>query len=217
MQGVITSAETLFPHQRKLLEQAFKAPVFNRYGSREFSSLAMECKAHHGLHLDQIRNYYEFLPLSEGLSEIVVTQLTNNAMPLIRYRTGDMVRLDENLENGSRCSCGSPLRRVGSIEGRTWDLIRGKSGVVITGTFWRLLRSRPGTVQFQVHQRSFEHIDISLVVDADWKSDTEDYYRRKIQDQFNEHIAIVFHYPDEIPAVASGKHRFVISDLERND
>jgi phenylacetate-CoA ligase len=211
--GVMTSAETLQPDQRELIEKAFRAPVYNRYGSREFSSLAMECSAHSGLHLDEIRNYFEFLPVSDGLAEIVVTQLTNQAMPLIRYRTGDIARLSDKDSSVEYCSCGSALSKVAGIEGRTWDLIRGKSGEVITGTFWRLLRSRPGTVQFQVHQRNLEQIEINLLTNEQWQPENEEYYRQMTQSQFQDPVTIRFNYPDEIPASASGKHRFVISDV----
>jgi len=216
LRGVITSAETLFPWQRELIETAFGVPVFNRYGCREFSTLAMECGCHRGLHLDAIRNYYEFLPLHDDLYEIVVTQLTNRAMPLIRYRTGDIARLPQT-GRPFDCDCSLPLPCILGVEGRTFDLIHGREGEVVTGTFWTLLlRSRPGTVQFQVHQRSYESIEIKLVTDSAWQQETEEYYRSSIQAQFHYPVEITFSFPESIPASASGKHRFVVSDLAGN-
>ena len=67
--AVISAAETLDDVSRKLIEQTFRVPVFNRYGSREFGLIAMECNRHVGLHIDCERIYLDMLddPHSPGM------------------------------------------------------------------------------------------------------------------------------------------------------
>jgi len=57
-----------------------------------------------------------------GTGELIVTDLTNTAMPLIRYRTGDSVTL------GRKCGCGRSFTTIEKVEGRSYDLIEDSSG-----------------------------------------------------------------------------------------
>ena len=211
--AVMSSAETLFHDQRKLIEKAFGVPVFNRYGSREFGTLGMECNNHEGIHLDEIRNYFEFLPIKDDMYEIVVTQLINEAMPLIRYRTFDIARISQDTQH-KKCPCGSPFKKVEGIEGRIFDLVYGKDGEIVTGTFWTLLlRSKPGVVKFQVHQVKPDHIKIHLVTSKVYEQKSEGFFKTKIQEQFEKPVRLDFIYEKEIKPQKSGKHRFIISDV----
>ena len=49
--GIMTSAESIYPEQRALIARVFRAPVFDRYGSREAGNMAWECDHHRGLHV----------------------------------------------------------------------------------------------------------------------------------------------------------------------
>ena len=90
----MVTAGTLFEPIRQTIESVFQAPVFNRYGSREVGDIACECEAHSGLHVALPTQFVEILrpdgtAAGPGeIGEIVVTSLTNFAMPLIRYRIG---------------------------------------------------------------------------------------------------------------------------------
>ncbi len=93
--AILSTAGTLYPQFRDTIETALNAPVFNRYGSREVGDIACECSYHNGLHVSVPIHYVEILkengePAKPGeIGEIVITLLTNFAMPLIRYRIGD--------------------------------------------------------------------------------------------------------------------------------
>ncbi len=94
-QSIVTSAEILEEHERRLLEEVFRCPVFNRYGCREVSVVASECAEHSGLHVMAEGLYVEIEtphgPAAPGeMGAILVTDLLNHAMPLIRYRIGDL-------------------------------------------------------------------------------------------------------------------------------
>ncbi len=105
--AIVTSAESLDDDDRTLLERTFGCPVFNRYGCREVSVIASECAAHTGLHVMAEGLYLEIEtptgPAKPGeVGSILVTDLLNVAMPLIRYRIGDM-----GSWAAGRCSCGA--------------------------------------------------------------------------------------------------------------
>ncbi|SHE68026.1 phenylacetate-CoA ligase [Desulfofundulus australicus DSM 11792] len=59
--AIMTSAGTLYPHIREVIERVFMAPVFNRYGSREVGDMACECEAHQGLHVNPLTHYLEIV------------------------------------------------------------------------------------------------------------------------------------------------------------
>src|SRR5690606_30868307 len=93
-QGIVCSAELLTDENRKLIEQTFGCPVFDRYGCREFAVIASECEVHDGMHINAENLLVEVLrdgePCVDQDGEIVVTDLRNLAMPMIRYRIKDM-------------------------------------------------------------------------------------------------------------------------------
>ena len=81
-QAIVTSAEMLTPENRQLIEEVFAAPVYNRYGSREFSVIASECLERDGLHVMQEGLYLEIMKdgrhVKPGeLGELFVTDLLN--------------------------------------------------------------------------------------------------------------------------------------------
>ena len=120
----LSHGEMLLPHVRHLVKRAFGAESFNFYGSAEFPRLGWECEAHEGIHTIPRAAIIEVVdgdgePVGEGeRGEIVVSGLVNSAMPLIRYRLGDM-----GVWSGEPCSCGRPFPLIKSLEGRKDDFV----------------------------------------------------------------------------------------------
>jgi len=90
----------------------------------------VECEALAGYHLREADHYYEIVNPVSSMSkapgesgEIVVTTLTRTAMPLIRYRTGEMSRFLSD-----PCPCGTVLRRMDKVKGRASDMVKLPSG-----------------------------------------------------------------------------------------
>ncbi len=118
------------PHSedtRRRIEQAFDIKVYNCFGLSEMQGpgVAMECEAQDGLHVWGDHFIVEILhpetlePLPEGEEgELVLTTLTREAMPLLRYRTRDLTRLIPGI-----CPCGLAHPRVARLTGRTDDMI----------------------------------------------------------------------------------------------
>lgn len=213
-QAVITSAETLFDHQRELIESAFGCRVFNRYGCREFGNIAHECAEHSGLHVIADRLYLEFLdngrPVNTGeTGEIFVTDLDNYGMPFIRYKIGDM-----GVPSDRKCKCGRGLPLVEKVEGRVFDVVRTPSGQALGGTFWTLLsRAVEGIRQFQVIQTEIEGVTIKIIVDGTFRNESLEYLQKKIAEHCGRDFKVYFQIVDNIPLTKSGKFRFVISEI----
>lgn len=99
------------------LKKRYRADVFNIYAPLESGMTAMfyECEEHQSLHLQEDYYYAEIVNMQTGevvtdgsMGELVITSLTAEAMPCIRYRTGQIAALDRR----SQCNCGRTFARV---------------------------------------------------------------------------------------------------------
>lgn len=129
--SVLLAADIAPPSVVKGIRNTWQCQVYTHHGHTEFGySLAVDCQHHNGLHtrdaemivevIDPITN----LPIEPNeLGEIVVTTLANEAMPLVRYRTGNLARLVVE-----PCGCGGILHRLSGVEGRLRNNIALSNG-----------------------------------------------------------------------------------------
>lgn len=161
--GVISSAEKLFDYQRAAMEEVFGAPVFDRYGCREVMLIAAECERHAGLHVTVDNLYVEILRNGrlcgpDETGEILLTDLHNYGMPLIRYRVGDAGSWKRD-----SCACGRSLPLLNVVEGRTLDLITTPSGRMVPGEFFpHLLKDFPAIRRYQIVQERRDLVRLRL-------------------------------------------------------
>lgn len=119
--GVLSSAEPLGSALGRALRQQWRCEVLDHYGLTETAyGGAVECPAHDGFHVRELDVLVEIVDISGSAvlppgeeGEVVITTLEREAMPLVRYRTGDAACLLPG-----PCACGSPLRRLGPVRGR---------------------------------------------------------------------------------------------------
>lgn len=128
---VMGGAEVLTPHMRLQITEAFEAPVFDFYNSHEFNLIAWECKKTGELHTCDDNLILEVLnndrPVAIGeRGEVVGTNLNSFAMPIIRYRLGDIVT-----KGFETCRCGQPFSTIRAIQGRMLDYFPLPGGRVI--------------------------------------------------------------------------------------
>jgi len=210
--AIIPAAETLFDYQRELFQRVFHGEVYNRYGSHEFHGIAHECNFHHGMHINAETLYLEVLkdgrPAPPGqIGEIVITNLENFGMPLIRYRMEDLGALRQD-----RCRCGRGLPLLDGLEGRVYDVIRCPNGSVQTGTFFcKLTRSIPGIREFQVIQESLNKIRIKLVTNDYFQSSSTNSLAQTIKQYCGATMEIDFDLVETIAPLKSGKRRYIVS------
>lgn len=158
-EGEVTDEET-----RRYLESSFKCKVFDEYSSWDFGNGAWQCTKREGYHIDADLLILEVVRGNEQVSpgergEIVVTNLLNYAMPLIRYRVGDIGVLDDKT-----CSCGRGLPLLKSIEGREADCFTLPSGQLITPrTIMTVIQGTPGVSRYQAVQESMNQVRIELM------------------------------------------------------
>lgn len=121
IKSVLLSGDYLPKSVITAIRRAWDCSVFNHYGLTETGlGGGVECLAQQGCHLREADLFFEIVdrqgnPLPDGhQGEIVLTTLTRTGMPLIRYRTGDVSRFLTG-----RCACGSNLRRLDRVRGRS--------------------------------------------------------------------------------------------------
>jgi phenylacetate-coenzyme A ligase PaaK-like adenylate-forming protein len=147
---LLTSGENLFADVREALEEWFKCRVCDAYISVEGGLVAIQCPHTSAYHIQTHRVRLEVLGHDgsiddEGAGELVLTNLSNWALPLVRYRTGDQGTLRR------RCDCGHPLQTLVSLPAREIGLFRVLGDAVATKTLDSILLSRD-VKQFQLVQ-----------------------------------------------------------------
>ncbi|MGH3655739.1 MAG: phenylacetate--CoA ligase family protein, partial [Micromonosporaceae bacterium] len=164
---VHTWGERITPGMVRRLTEFFGAQVRDTYGLREVGPVAAQCERS-AYHVDAERLYVEVVdesghPVPDGESgEIVVTNLINRAMPLIRYRTGDVGAL------GGGCDCGAPQPVMRLVEGREPGVLvlPGGDTVPVMPVF-RTLQRYP-VRQYQVVQVATDEVRLVVLPDPEW-------------------------------------------------
>ncbi len=218
--GVITSAGTLYPEIRSVIQKAFNAPVFNRYGSREVGDVACSCERNEGLHVDVIHNYVEILDKNlkpckpNETGKIYVTTLNNYSMPLIRYDIGDLGTVAADI----KCSCGRGLPLIKSVEGREMSVFKTRDGRLIPGEFFihfiGVVFNTGFIRKFQVIQKDYDYLVIKVVMKD--KNSFQQYVSKiesSIQEVMGNDCQIEWQEVKDIPTLKSGKYLYTLSEV----
>lgn len=218
--GIISSAEVLLPAVRQFIEEAFQCKMFDRYGTKELGGIACECEAHTGLHVSVENNFVEVLvdgrPAEPGeTGSIVVTNLNNWGMPFIRYSIED----EGAWYQGGDCPCGRAAPMLKTVQGRVVDTFKTRDGRTawtgFAGAGYSCL-AHPAVKQFQIVQKSLDRMVVRLVKDGEIPQANLDEMVRTIHIAFGDNVLVEFEFPDEIPVLSSGKHRYAVSELDES-
>jgi phenylacetate-coenzyme A ligase PaaK-like adenylate-forming protein len=153
---VVSGSEPLLPEVRAGLEETWGVPVLNRWGASEGGVLAASCDRGAGMHLsddlviiEPVDEAGRPVPPGTGSAKVLLTNLADTTLPLIRYELTDEVTvLDEP------CPCGSSFRRIDDIHGRLDETFRYGAIDVHPHLFRSPLGSRPTVLEYQVRQTS---------------------------------------------------------------
>ena len=212
---VVSAAESLSDSMRETIQSSFGTKVYNFYGSREVSNLAGECKE--GLmHPFMFWNYQEVLdnynqPVKEGEEgRVIVTNLFNYSMPIIRYEIGDMAILGPG-----KCDCGLTLPTFREVTGRITEHFVLNNGTTVPAEYFIHLLGvvcNNGEIEkFQVIQEDYDNIKILAVP----KGEVPDHYRSninaKIRLVMGQECQIKWDFVDDIPKTVSGKYLYTKS------
>jgi phenylacetate-CoA ligase len=212
---IYTSAEALYQPVRDELADLFGAQLRNRYASREFGMIASDCPAGDGLHAMDMRLFIETVPphASGTPGELVITDLDNFPMPMIRYRIEDTARFA-----AAPCACGRPWTKLASVDGRVLDVVVTPDGRAFGGTFFTLtLRPFDRSIaQFQVIQDRLDHLIVKVVPGPTWDLRKRAELLATLDKHLGGGLRVELLEVHEIPPLASGKRRFVVSQIEHN-
>lgn len=216
--GIISAAMVLHEWERQVIEHVFQCPVTNRYGCEEVGLIACECEQHRGLHVNADTIHLEIVradgtPANPGESGmIVITDLWNRAMPIIRYQLGDMGRLTDRI-----CPCGRGLPLLEEIQGRIADYVVTRSGKFISGISLtdHFNTKVPGVVQMQIVQEEIDRFVLRIVKTHEFGPQSLETIRNLVDEHFGPECRHECEFVDSIPQEPSGKFRFCISKVER--
>jgi phenylacetate-CoA ligase len=214
--SAICTAEPLQDQQRRIIEQSLGCPVFGHYGTRDFGMVAAECEAHEGMHFNPAAVFVEYLPVegseTEGLHEILVTDLSNFGMPMIRYQINDCAILSKKA-----CSCGRSFPLIQGIVGRTTDNFCLPGGSIVPGVALtnRVIQVCPGLKKVQVIQKTLRDFHIRYVPGPGFARADLDLLASKLKVFFPEPLCWTFEEVSGIERERSGKTRFCISHVKK--
>lgn len=179
------------------LERSWPCTVYNHYGMTEMGlGGGVECAARRGYHVREADLYIEIvdprtgMPIPEGeTGEIVFTTLTRQAMPLLRYRTGDMSRFLPD-----QCPCGTCLKTLAHVRSRIRDTVPiGIESCLLMADLDEILFSLDAVLDFTAsleNEGSKTHLKLHVQL-------TEESHKQP--------LAIIRAALDAIPAVRSGQ------------
>jgi len=214
IKNINVAAEHLYEHQRQKIEAVFGTKIFNWYGAREIGHIATECSEHNGMHINSFGVYIEILKndkhVYDETGEIIITDLLNKAMPLIRYKIGDIGSLANR-----NCPCGSNLPLIDEITGRHADAFKKRdntfvSGVALTG---RIIKEHNGIKKLQIIQKNYEDFQLNIVKGEDYSEEKLYKLEEQICQFMKEPLNFDIHFVDDIPPEKSGKVLFCKSEI----
>ena len=222
--AVATTAGTLLPHMRETIGRVFRAPIFDRYGTREAGLIATECDRHQGLHLMGETTVLEILDRNGrevGVGEpgeTVSTNLWNYTMPLIRYRVQDQV-----VRGAELCGCGRAYPMVERVVGRAASCFPRPDGGLVLSDFWiRMFGVDFNTSdihKYQFVQDELDRITVRIVLRPGHEGPderTREAIVARICDAMGAPCHVDFSIEDDIPPTESGKHLYSVSKVEPN-
>lgn len=209
----ITMSESFPEEARHGIKKLFSCPVVSRYSNQECGLISQQC-SEGGYHINTGSFYVEILdinkdePVDDGvLGRIVVTDLYNKAMPMIRYDTGDLGVISHV------CKCGRKGKVLLSVEGRRVDFIRATNGDLLSPlTIINAMWEYNDLNQWQFLQQDMFNYEMRL------NSQIVPYNREvemleDIKKYVGEIAEIKITYVDDIPLLASGKRKSVLNNM----
>lgn len=212
---VLTSAETLLPSQRAVIEAAFGAKVYDQYGQTEMQSFWFECR-YQRMHTHPLFGVTEILrpdgsPCAAGeIGDVVLTGLINEAMPLIRYRVGDRASWSRE----DRCPCGRNMPMIETIEGRKEDYLFSPTRGWV-GRLDPVLKGVEGIIECQLIQRQPDQVEVYCVASSQFDAVEMLKLEKNLLGRLGSSMRLQFHFASRIPRGANGKFRAVVCLLPK--
>jgi phenylacetate-CoA ligase len=210
LRAVVASSETLSEARRAEIERAFGCRVFDHYGQFERVAAIATCERGR-YHLLTDYSFVELLPADDGLFELVGTGFNNLAMPLVRYRCGDLVRPAPASE---RCACGRAFPLIEGIIGRMDDVVKTSDGRSV-GRLHHIFNGVEGILEAQIRQDRLDAVTILVVPAAGYDGRTENMLLARTRARLGERMAIEIRPVESIPRTRNGKFQLAVCNINR--
>jgi phenylacetate-CoA ligase len=185
LRGVSVGSELSTQLERDSWSASLGALVRDEYSSEELGRIASQCpEGRYHLHEDVVKTEIldEAGQATDGVGEVVGTELHNRTMPFVRYRQGDLARISDE-----RCSCGRRSRLLTDLVGRRNDgflLGDGRelpAGFLLDVSYRAILGGAPDVVTaYRFVQRDPRHADFEVVPGPGWTAGDADVIRRSL-------------------------------------
>jgi phenylacetate-CoA ligase len=195
------------PNVRRRIEEAWGARCFDHAGATEVGPWAFDCQAEDGaMHLNELLFMFEVIDpktcqaVDEGArGELVITTLARPGMPVLRYRTGDLVELTTE-----PCECGKTLARIkGGVIGRADDMLSVRGVNVYPSAIDDLIRAAPSIVEYEVEIRRVAELDdLLLKIETDGRrpfAEVEQFILHAFRAQLNIRVSVAHAAPGSLP------------------
>jgi phenylacetate-CoA ligase len=218
LETIMACAGTVTPEWRHILQETFRAELFDKYGSRDCGDMACECRAHRGLHVYSPNVFLEVVDdqgagCPPGVTgRVLVTLLNNPSFPLIRYEIGDLAQWAQP----GPCPCGLNWPRLECLQGRADDMLHTEDGTLLTSVFvrhfvgvslnrqlireWQLEQVEPRRCVFRYLPLGEDGLAANL-------AELAEAFRLAL----GRGMTVQMERVDEIPRSASGKQRWIIN------
>ena len=213
--SAIANSEYLNSYTKTTLAKHLNTTVLSRYSSEEIGIIAQQTLhspdsfvLNHASYYIEILDFDTDRPVKQGeYGRIVVTDLFNYAMPIIRYDTGDIAKLTMNKDGVSQ---------LAEIEGRRMDVIYDSKGTLVSSfvVYTKFYKYYTLLKQYQFIQQGEKDYEVILNLQGDY-FEFENAMIEDIKSDFGQDANVTISYVNEIPALASGKRRKVINNYKR--
>lgn len=215
--AVMTTAETLTNSTRKVISEAFDCDIIDQCGCNDGGESFCECSEHEGYHIGVERSIHEFINdngdtvQNNEVGHVILTELWNYTMPLIRYDAGDLAITTDEL-----CSCGRGLPLVKNVCGRTIEQIKLPDGNLLPGlTFTDIFEDNAHKIKdFQITQEKVNKFTIYLVINENYNDQTNSEILNFFEGHMGIPLDIDFKFVDQIPKTEANKRRPIVSKVK---
>ncbi|AIF45572.1 phenylacetate--CoA ligase family protein [Virgibacillus sp. SK37] len=213
--GIISGSEMLYDDTREVMENVFQCKCISRYSNQENGVLGQDDVENNVFLINEAHYLIEIFKIDEDVlaaegevGRIVITDLYNYAMPMIRYDTGDIGAITYVDVKGIKKKC------INNFGGRKIDMVYKVDGSIlsphkISVTFW----SFTGINQFQFIQLGPRDYKVVLNVASSFNSESQ--IVERLYKLLGETAEIRFSYVEDIPALSSGKRKYIMNKWEK--
>ena len=218
LKACFTSSETLYDHQKSVIEEIFHCKNFDFYGMAERVIWATECENQKGKHLNFEYGITEILDENDDIVDtgkpgfLVGTSLLNFGMPFIRYKTTDIssLLLDP-------CNCGRQMQLISNVTTKAEDLIFTPDGNYISSSILtHPFKPLHNIFMSQIIQKEIDFILIKIIKRDGYSKKDTDMLLSEFSKRVGSKINIKVEFVDNIQREKSGKLKWIKSEIKKD-